>query len=95
MIKEIESLIASGRYFEAHTLAINYCEEHPDDLRALQLCGLAMSKSGARTAAINFLEPVLEKNSEDVETAGILGGVYKDHFKKTAVSDFARKNHHP
>ena len=93
MIKEIESLIASGRYFEAHTLAINYCEEHPDDLRALQLCGLAMSKSGARTAAINFLEPVLEKNSEDVETAGILGGVYKDHFKKTAESDFARKSH--
>jgi tetratricopeptide (TPR) repeat protein len=93
MVERIEQLIEDGRYFEAHIMAKDYCAEHPDDLRALQLCGLAMSKSGARDAAIEFLEPVLEKNANDVETAGILGGVYKEQFKKTAESEFARKSH--
>lgn len=93
MVTKIEKLIESGRYFEAHNMAMKYCEDHPDDLRALQLCGLAMSKSGARQAAIEFLEPILAKNKNDVETAGILGGVYKEQFKKTAESDYARKSH--
>jgi tetratricopeptide (TPR) repeat protein len=93
MVDEIEHLITSGRFFEAHNMAQAYCAKHPDDLRALQLCGLAMSKSGARNAAINFLEPVLEKNAADVETAGILGGVYKEQFKMTAESVYARKSH--
>lgn len=93
MVDKIENLITSGRFFEAHNLAQSYCAEHPDDLRAMQLCGLAMSKSGARNAAINFLEPVLEKNKTDVETAGILGGVYKEQFKMTAESIYARKSH--
>lgn len=92
MVEKIEAYINSGRYFEAHNLAKQYCKEFPDDLRALQLCGLAMSKSGARKAAINFLEPVLHNNSEDPETAGILGGVYKEQFKMTAESVFARKS---
>lgn len=93
MLERIEKLIEGGRYFEAHIIAKDYCAENPDDLRALQLCGLAMSKSGAREAAIDFLEPVLDKNENDVETAGILGGVYKEQFKKTAESDYARKSH--
>ena len=93
MVDKIEHLITSGRFFEAHNMAQAYCAKHPDDLRALQLCGLAMSKSGARNAAINFLEPVLEKNAADVETAGILGGVYKEQFKMTAESVYARKSH--
>ena len=73
-------------------MAEAYCGEHPDDLRGLQLCGLSMSKSGARLSAIKFLEPVLEKYPEDAETAGILGGVYKDLFKRTAESEYARKS---
>lgn len=93
MIERIEQLIESGRYFEAHIIAKDYCAKNPDDLRAAQLCGLAMSKSGARKAAIEFLEPILEKNKNDVETAGILGGVYKEQFKKTAESDYARLSH--
>ena len=92
MFKEIEHLIVSGRYFEAHNLAEEYCTQYPDDLRAQQLCGLAMSKSGARKAAMNYLEPVLEQHPKDPETAGILGGVYKDHYKMTADSTFARKS---
>lgn len=93
MIKEIEGLINSGRYFEAHNMAQKFCATHPDNIRAYQLCGLAMSKSGARNAAINFLEPVLAKNPADVETAGILGGVYKEAFKMTADTNYARKSH--
>jgi tetratricopeptide (TPR) repeat protein len=92
MVDQIENLITSGRYFEAHNLAEIYCAEHPDDLRAQQLCGLAMSKSGARKAAMKYLEPVLAENSNDPETAGILGGVYKDHYKMTADSTYARKS---
>jgi len=51
-----------------------------------------MSKSGARKAAINYLEPILEKHKKDPETAGILGGVYKEEFKMTADSLYARKS---
>ncbi len=73
-------------------MAEEYCARNPDNLRAQQLCGLAMSKSGARKAAMNYLEPILEKHSNDPETAGILGGVYKDHYKMTADSIYARKS---
>ena len=92
MVDQIENLINSGRYFEAHNMAEEYCEKNPDDLRAQQLCGLAMSKSGARMAAMKYLEPVLEQHNKDPETAGILGGVYKDHYKMTADSTYARKS---
>jgi len=92
MVDEIKKLIDSGRYFEAHNMAEKYCKEFPDDIRAQQLCGLSMSKSGARKAAINYLEPLLAKHKKDPETAGILGGVYKEEFKMTADSTFARKS---
>jgi len=92
MLSKIENLINSGRYFEAHNMAEEFCANNPDNLRAQQLCGLAMSKSGARNAAIKFLEPVLERHTNDPETAGILGGVYKEQFKMTADSSFARKS---
>lgn len=92
MTTDIENLINSGRYFEAHNMAQEFCTKYPNNLRALQLCGLAMSKSGARNAAIKFLEPILKDHSEDPETAGILGGVYKEQFKMTADSSFARKS---
>lgn len=92
MVDEIKKLIDSGRYFEAHNMAEEYCKKFPDDIRAQQLCGLAMSKSGARKAAIKYLEPLLEKHKKDPETAGILGGVYKEEFKMTADSTYARKS---
>lgn len=92
MIEEIEELVNAGRYFEAHNLAVEYCRQHPDNLRVKQLCGLSMSKSGARNTAINFLEPLLEEYEDDAETAGILGGVYKEQFRMTADSSFARKS---
>lgn len=92
MLDKIESLISAGRYFEAHNLAEVFCAENPDNLKAQQLCGLSMSKSGARLAAIQFLEPILQAHNNDAETAGILGGVYKEHFKMTADSNFARKS---
>ena len=92
MLSNIEALINAGRYFEAHNLAEECCALDPDNLRAKQLCGLSMSKSGARKAAIAFLEPVLQTHSNDPETAGILGGVYKEQFKMTAETVYARKS---
>ena len=39
--------------------------------------------------AMNFLEPIYDQNKKDSETAGILGGVYKELFKKTEDSKYA------
>ena len=91
-IEEIEQLIKLGRYFEAHNLAENSCVEYPDELRIQQLCGLSMSKSGAHLQAIDYLAPVYDKDPQNPETAGILGGVYKDQFRSTADSSFALKS---
>ena len=88
----IETAIKEGRFLEAHNMAEEGCLVYPDNLRLQQLCGLSMSKSGAVTAAIEFLEPVYKNNPEDAETAGILAGVYKDKFKETANTQFAQKS---
>jgi len=92
MIEEVKRLIDVGQYFEAQNKAEEACQLEPDNLVAKQLCGLAMSKAGARQAAISFLEPVLKTNPHDPETAGILGGVFKHHFRMTADASFAAKS---
>ena len=50
---------------------------------------MAMSKSGAPQAAMEYLEPVYRQHPEDPETAGILGGIYKELFKKDQNTKYA------
>ena len=59
------------------------------DLRLSQLYALAMSKSGAPHAAMEYLEPVYRQHPDDSETAGILGGIYKELFKKDQNTKYA------
>ena len=80
-IEHIESLISHGRYIEAR---INTEEalKTSQELRYKQLYALAVSKSGMPETALAFLEPVYSQFPDDPESAGILGSIYKELFKK-------------
>ncbi len=87
-INHIEKLISQGRNFEARNLAQEGLKT-ADSLRLSQLYAMAMSKSGAPKAAMEYLEPVYKQHPEDSETAGILGGIYKELFKKDQNTKYA------
>ncbi len=85
---EIEKLIGQGRNLEARNRAESALRTS-NDLRLSQLYAMAVSKSGAPQTAMEFLEPVYRAHSEDPETAGILGGIYKEIFKKDQNTKYA------
>ena len=84
----IEKLISQGRNFEARNLAQEGLKTS-NDLRLSQLYAMATSKSGAPQAAMEYLEPVYRQHPGDPETAGILGGIYKELFKKDQSTKYA------
>jgi hypothetical protein len=86
--EHIEELIAQGRYLEARFLSEKV--KIDSDLKAQQLYGLALSKSGMPEDALQLLEPLYRSNGEDPETAGILGSIYKELFKKNQKTTFAQ-----
>lgn len=90
-IEHIESLISHGRYIEAR---INTEEalKTSQELRYKQLYALAVSKSGMPETALAFLEPVYSQFPDDPESAGILGSIYKELFKKNQSNSFAIKS---
>lgn len=90
-IKQIEHLIEQGRYLEARSQTQSVTPGE-GDLRLQQLHALAVSKSGMPAQAMDFLEKIYAKHSDDAETAGILGGIYKELFKKTEDSEYAIKS---
>ena len=90
-IAHIESLINQGKYFEARTKAEDALK-HSDELRLKQLFALSISKSGAPEAAMEFMEPVYKQFPNDPESAGILGSIYKELFKKNQSTVFAIKS---
>lgn len=61
-------------------------------LRYKQLYALAVSKSGMPETALTFLEPVYRQFPDDPESAGILGSIYKELFKKNQSNSFAVKS---
>lgn len=87
-IQHIENLINHGRFLEARTKAEELLKSSTDT-RLAQLYALALSKSGMPEAAKEFLEPVYRTNPDDSETAGILGSIFKELFKKSQQSTFA------
>jgi hypothetical protein len=87
-VEHIESLINQGRYFEAKAQAFALLRELPS-LRAQQLCALSLSKCGVPEAALMFLKPIYDQNPNDPETAGILGGIYKELFIKSKSQHYA------
>ncbi len=85
----IEELINQGRYLEARA-KLSEILTSSDDLRLNQLYALALSKSGTPEASRTILEPMLASHPENPETAGILGSVYKELFKKNQQTSFAQ-----
>ena len=91
IIEHIESLISQGRYIEARIKSGDALKTS-QELRYKQLYALAVSKSGMPETALAFLEPVYTQFPNDSESAGILGGIYKELFKKNQSNSFAVKS---
>ncbi|CAN5444438.1 adenylate/guanylate cyclase domain-containing protein [soil metagenome] len=87
-IAYIEDLINQGRYFEARAKAALLLPDS-ESLRTKQLYALSMSKCGLPEAAMEYLESVYNQFPDDPETAGILGGIYKELFIKTKNQHYA------
>lgn len=87
-IEMIEKLIAEGRFLEARAKAGQMIDDS-NNLRVQQLLALAMAKSGAPKAALDFLEPQYKQHPDDPETSGILGSIYKELFKETKNNKYA------
>lgn len=90
-IEHIESLISQGRYIEARIKSEDALKTS-QELRYKQLYALAVSKSGMPETALAFLEPVYHQFPNDPESAGILGSIYKELFKKNQSNSFAVKS---
>jgi len=89
--EHIESLINQGRYFEARTKA-EEALKHTPELRYKQLLALSISKLGTPEAALELMEPVYHQFPDDPESAGILGSIYKELFKKNQSTAYAIKS---
>jgi tetratricopeptide (TPR) repeat protein len=87
----IESLINQGKYFEARSKAEEVLKQS-EELRVKQLYALSISKSGAPESAMEIMEPAYKQFPDDPESAGILGSIYKELFKKNQSTAFAIKS---
>lgn len=86
----LQHLVNHGHYLEARELAFqlkNNPEVNPE--RIDQLLALSLSKSGSPEDALAQLDLSYRRNPNDSETAGILGGIYKELFKKHLESKYA------
>lgn len=89
-IHQLQLLVNAGRYLEARQLADRLNKGSAGiNTRINQLLALSLSKSGSPENAQELLEPIYQAMPEDVETAGILGGIYKELFKKHQDSKYA------
>jgi tetratricopeptide (TPR) repeat protein/class 3 adenylate cyclase len=89
-VQDLEHLVDHGRYLEACDLAAKIKSAAGVNLvRVAQLHALSLSKTGAPEAALRDLEPVYKTSPDDPETAGILGSIYKELFKKYQDSAYA------
>lgn len=89
-VKHLEDLVNHGRHLEARELAFQLKNDPDADLlRVDQLLALSLSKSGSPEAALAHLELAYRRNPDDPETAGILGGIYKELFRKQQDSKYA------
>ena len=90
-VAHIETLINHGKFFEARSKAEEALFQS-SELRFKQLYALSISKSGMPETALEFMEPVYKQFPDDPESAGILGSIYKELFKKNQSTAFAIKS---
>ena len=87
-IAHLENLLRMGHYAQARTYAKELLSSDPNH-RIQQLYALALSKSGVPEAAQEYLESTVKHHPDDPETMGILGGIYKELFKKNQSPKYA------
>jgi len=87
-IAHLEDLVRMGHYAQARAFAKELLSSDPSH-RIQQLYALSLSKSGVPEAAQEYLESVATHHPDDPETMGILGGIYKELFKKNQSPKFA------
>jgi tetratricopeptide (TPR) repeat protein len=87
-VTAIQQLVNRGHYLEACARAAAALRHDPAG-KLKQLYALALSKSGSPEGARDFLEPHYRANPDDPETAGILGSIYKELFKKNQQTAYA------
>jgi tetratricopeptide (TPR) repeat protein len=90
-----EILLGRGKAEEALRVLHAAIDKSPNDLRLRQLMGLAWSRLGLLDLAIDCLEPLYTRFSDDEETAGILAGVYKRRWvrDRSNVADLEKSHH--
>lgn len=89
-VATIENLVRHGRFLEARELAMRLKNDpNVNHTRVDQLLALSLSKSGSPELALAHMDLAYRRNPDDIETAGILGGIYKDLFKKHQDSKYA------
>lgn len=87
-IEHIRYLLHQGRYLEARALTSQQLHKS-SDLQLKQLHALALSKSGTPKLAADYFDPVYREFAHDAETAGIMGGIYKELFRQTHQQSYA------
>lgn len=87
-IAHLEDLLRRGHYAQARTYAKELLSSDPNH-RIEQLYALSLSKSGVPEAAQEYLESIARHHEDDPETMGILGGIYKELFKKNQSPKYA------
>jgi len=73
-----EKLLGMGCVDQALSLLNGALLHNPDDLRLLQLKGLAFRRANRMEEALSQLEPLYRRYSSDDEMAGIMAAVYKE-----------------
>ena len=88
-----EKLISAKRVDDALMLLGEAVQTYPDDLRLLQLQGLALKRKGDAAGAMKQLEPLYERDANDQEMAGIMAGAYKEMWRDSDDEQWLRKSH--
>lgn len=92
VIRNAESLVKSGKFFEAYNSCYRGLINFPDNLRLHQLFGLSLARLGATQRAYECISRLYRKGHRDPETSGILGRIYKDMWRKTGDMLYARRS---
>jgi tetratricopeptide (TPR) repeat protein len=76
--RRIAMLFNLKDYANAAMYAADAQQQHPDDLRFVQLRARALFETGARTRALELLEAALQSHPGDSDTQFALVGLYRD-----------------
>jgi len=88
-----EKLLSTKRVDDALAVLGEAVRAFPDDLRLLQLQGLARKRKGDAAGAMELLEPLYRRYSNDQEMAGIMAGAYKEMWRDSDDAQWLRKSH--